>query len=77
MRESLKIYDKEPTVIDEDNNGVILSATGTSNNPTSKHYRVAQASLKQLQDDRVIRFNKVESKLNPRDFFTKAQEPPQ
>jgi hypothetical protein len=55
-----------------DNAGVVKQAVNTTNHAQAKHYRVAQAYIRQLCDDEEVLMEKCDTDDNPADFFTKA-----
>ena len=55
-----------------DNDGVINQSTKTINHTTAKHYRIAQAFIRQLCRDDVITAVAVDTHNNSADLFTKA-----
>jgi hypothetical protein len=61
----------DPTVIDSDNQGVQLQSIKQINHATAKHFRISQAFIRQNGEDGSSRINKVDSKDNASDTFTK------
>ena len=67
----LGVIQADPTVIDSDNQGVQLQSTKQINHATAKHFRISQAFIRQNGEDGGSRINKVDSKDNASDTFTK------
>jgi hypothetical protein len=63
---------KEPTTLYVDNDGVLKQSTKTINHTQAKHYRISQAYIRQLVEDRVITIKRVSSDQNYADMNTKA-----
>ena len=55
-----------------DNAGVVKQAVNTTNHSAAKHYRVAQAYIRQKCDNDEVLLVQIASDDNPADFFTKA-----
>ncbi len=55
-----------------DNAGVVKQAINTTNHAEAKHYRVAQAHIRELCDEQEVHLVQTPTDLNPADFFTKA-----
>ena len=67
----LGVIQSNPTVIDTDNQGVHLQSTKQINHATAKHFRINQAFIRQNGEDSVSTINKVDTKENASDIFTK------
>ena len=67
------------TVADTDNEGVKNQSTKAINHAGAKHYRIAQAMVRQLNVDEVIKTRLVGTEANYADMLTKAlpTSPPQ
>jgi hypothetical protein len=63
---------KGPTLLYVDNDGVLKQSTKTINHTTAKHYRIAQAYIRQQVEDGVVTVRRVSSDQNPADMNTKA-----
>jgi hypothetical protein len=63
---------KRPTRCDTDNTGVINQSTKAINHAGAKHYRIAQADIRQLNLDLTIATTYVNTDENQSDFLTKA-----
>jgi hypothetical protein len=61
-----------PTILETDNQGVHLQSTKQVNHAAAKHFRIAQAYIRQLVDMGVLHCTHVKSKLNGADMFTKG-----
>jgi hypothetical protein len=61
----------DATVIDTDNQGVHLQSTKQVNHAAAKHFRISQAFIRQNGEDKVSKINKVDTKENASDTFTK------
>jgi hypothetical protein len=55
-----------------DNAGVVSQSTKQINHGSAKHYRVAQAAIRQYGDIDIIKICKVDSADNTADILTKA-----
>lgn len=66
----------DPTVIDTDNQGVHQQSTKQINHATAKHFRINQAFIRQNGEDKVSSVNKIDTKSNSSDAFTKALHGP-
>ena len=55
-----------------DNAGVVNQSTKQVNHGSAKHYRVAQATIRQHGDDKTIKVSHVDSADNTADILTKA-----
>jgi hypothetical protein len=55
-----------------DNAGVVKQSTKQVNHGSAKHYRVAQAAIRQYGDDKAIKVCNVDSADNTADILTKA-----
>ena len=60
------------TVADTDNEGVKNQSTKAINHAGAKHYRIAQAMVRQLNVDEVIKTRHVDTEANYADMLTKA-----
>lgn len=67
----LKMGGLEPTPLFTDNEGVVKHSTKAVNHTKAKHFRIAQAFIRQQQDNEVIDAGHVGSQNNPADMFTK------
>jgi hypothetical protein len=54
-----------------DNDGVLAQATKSVSHATAKHFRIAQAFIRMLSNDKEIKAGRVDSEDNPSDTFTK------
>ena len=59
-----------------DNDGVIIQSTKAVNHAMAKHYRIAQAFIRQVCDDGLVKAVSVDTRLNPSDLGTKALHSP-
>ena len=66
----------EPTVIQVDNAGVCLQSTKSVNHTAAKHYRIAQAHVRQSCEALLVSLEKCASEANVADIFTKALHAP-
>ena len=66
----------KPTQVQCDNEGVVKQTTKFINHTAAKHYRIAQAYIRQLCAEKVIDVTKVPTTDNPADIFTKALHAP-
>ena len=55
-----------------DNRGVYLQSTKQVNHATAKHFRISQAFIRGATDDAIVDVDKVDTRDNGADFFTKA-----
>ena len=55
-----------------DNAGVVKQAINTTNHAQAKHYRVAQAYIREKCDSNEVLLEQTPTEDNPADFFTKA-----
>jgi hypothetical protein len=62
---------RSPTPLGTDNQGAYNQSTKQVNHATAKHFRVTQAYIRNLGNDKVIQVNKVTSADNHADIFTK------
>ena len=62
----------EATPQDTDNRGVYLQSTKQVNHAVAKHFRIAQAFIRNLSDRGVVTVGKVGTENNGSDMFTKA-----
>jgi len=60
-----------PTPIGADNDGVVKQSVKPINHAAAKHYRIAQAYIRSLNDEREIRTHGVNTDDNDADFLTK------
>ena len=67
---------KDPVSIQVDNAGVVLQGSKTVNHTSAKHYRIAQAFIRQCCDDGIIKLKKCTSEENGADIFTKPLHAP-
>ena len=63
---------KEATRQWTDNRGAYLQSSKQVNHATAKHFRISQAFIRNTQDDGVIKVDKVDTKENGSDMFTKG-----
>lgn len=63
---------KKPTPAWTDNDGVRIQSTKAINHSGAKHYRIAQAMIRQANMDEVITTDYVNTDANAADFLTKA-----
>lgn len=61
-----------PTEVVTDNNGVTKQSTKAVNHSTAKHYRVAQAYIRSLVEDRTLSVGRIDTTNNASDMLTKA-----
>ena len=61
-----------PTPLRTDNDGVLKQSTKTMNHTTAKHYRIAQAYIRQKVSDDTCTVLGEDTKTNETDIFTKA-----
>jgi hypothetical protein len=71
MRKCLGFPQESPSVGYSDNDGVILQSKKAINHATAKHYRIAQAFIRQTREDGVVMPVPIDTALNPSDFGTK------
>ena len=62
---------RRPTPCFTDNDGVIIQATKAVNHAMAKHYRIAQAFIRMLTNDKEVEVRRVDTADNPTDTFTK------
>jgi hypothetical protein len=62
---------QNPTYCYSDNDGVIIQSTKVVNHATAKHYRIAQAFIRQVCADGVAKAIPIHTSLNPSDIGTK------
>lgn len=62
---------KEPTELQSDNQGVLIQSEKFVNHSAAKHYRIAQAFIRQLVADGVVKGSGIESGKNCSDLGTK------
>ena len=55
-----------------DNDGVLKQSSKAINHSRAKHYRIAQAMIRQLNADQVMKTRYVKTDENAADFLTKA-----
>jgi hypothetical protein len=65
-----------PTPLRTDNDGVLKQSTKTVNHSTAKHYRIAQAYIRQQVSDLTIAVQGEDTETNESDIFTKALPAP-
>ena len=65
-----------PTLVLTDNDGVLKQTTKAINHTAAKHYRIAQAYIREKVDDGVIETGPVASAMNASDIFTKPLHAP-
>ena len=58
-----------------DNDGVITQSTKAVNHAAAKHYRIAQAFIRQICSDGVAVAVRVDTEFNPSDLGTKPLSP--
>jgi hypothetical protein len=75
LTHELGMTPKGPTSQLTDNRGVYLQSSKQVNHATAKHFRIAQALIRNLQDDGIIKTGTVATQDNPADFFTKGSIP--
>jgi hypothetical protein len=61
-----------PTPLRTDNDGVLKQSTKSVNHSTAKHYRIAQAYIRQNVSDPIIKVLGEDTTTNEADIFTKA-----
>jgi hypothetical protein len=71
----LGLTQKGPTTQRTDNQGVYLQSSKQVNHAAAKHFRISQALIRNAGDDDVIHVDKVGTKNNGSDIFTKASMP--
>jgi hypothetical protein len=76
LMQDLRIPCAMPTIILTDNDGVFKQSTKTINHTAAKHYRMAQAYIRQKGEDQTIKVEQVDTKLNASDMMTKALHVP-
>ena len=62
----------KPTLLQTDNDGVLKQSTKSINHSTAKHYRIAQAYIRSMAENKTVTVERVDTAQNPADFFTKA-----
>ena len=77
MLRELRHEKRKPTFLQTDNAGVFKQATKAINHTIAKHYRIAQAYIRSMTSDGIIKVEKVDTKDNVSDIFTKALLAPQ
>lgn len=70
--EDLGCSQKSPTPVFTDNDGVIKQSTKAINHTAAKHYRTAQAYIREKQASAVIKVGSVDTSQNAADMLTKA-----
>ena len=65
-----------PTLVLTDNDGVLKQTTKAINHTAAKHYRIAQAYIREKVNDGVIEAGPVASAMNASDMFTKPLHAP-
>ena len=68
----LKLPQELPTVVQTDNEGVLKQSTKAINHTAAKHYRIAQAYIRNKVEDLTVKVVKVDTADNGADMFTKA-----
>ena len=63
---------KDATQLGTDNDGVFKQSTKTVNHTAAKHYRIAQAYIRQHWRELIIKVLSVNTNDNAADMFTKA-----
>jgi hypothetical protein len=63
---------RRATSLYTDNNGVLLQSTKSINHTAAKHYRIAQAYIRQLVHYCIIIIKRIDGTANPSDMYTKA-----
>jgi hypothetical protein len=66
----------DATILRTDNDGVVKQSTKAINHTTAKHYRIAQAYIRQFCRDGTVKVAGEDTKLNETDIFTKALDAP-
>jgi hypothetical protein len=62
----------EPTKLRTDNDGVLTQSTKAVNHTAAKHYRIAQAYIREKVAEQCVAVAGEQSALNESDIFTKA-----
>jgi hypothetical protein len=62
---------QEPTNCYSDNDGVVIQSTKVVNHASAKHYRIAQAFIRQVCADGIAKATPIHTSLNPSDIGTK------
>ena len=62
---------QSPTPLGTDNQGACNQSSKQVNHATAKHFRVTQAYIRNLGDDKIVKVGKVSSADNHADIFTK------
>jgi hypothetical protein len=70
----LRFPQVKPTDLQTDNDGVFKQSTKAINHAKAKHYRIAQAYIRDKVGDQTVRVTSVDTAKNPADIFTKALE---
>jgi hypothetical protein len=65
-----------PTKLGQDNDGVLKQSKKTVNHTQAKHYRIAQAYIRQLAQNETIQMFRLSTEFNWTDIFTKALNAP-
>ena len=65
-----------PTLVLTDNDGVLKQTTKAINHTAAKHYRIAQAYIREKVTDDIIVAGAVASAMNAADIFTKPLHAP-
>jgi hypothetical protein len=63
---------RDPSPAWSDNDGVVIQSTKAINHAGAKHYRIAQAQIRQLNDDLIMDTKFVRTGENVTDYFNKA-----
>ena len=66
----------EPTKLGQDNDGVVKQSTKTINHTQAAHYRIAQAYIRQLVHNYVMKLFRLKTDYNWTDIYTKALNAP-
>ena len=63
---------RKPTGVQTDNDGVFKQSTKAINHATAKHYRIAQAFIRQICSTLIMKMVRVDTTRNQSDVLTKA-----
>jgi hypothetical protein len=66
----------EESAFEVDNSGVVKQSTKVVNHTMAKHYRIAQAYIREKCREKLVKLVDVASKMNASDMFTKALHGP-
>ena len=72
----LRFPQSNPTSLATDNAGVLKQSTKAVNHSTAKHYRIAQAYIRSMVNNKTIEVERVSTEDNAADLFTKALHAP-